>query len=339
MITPTALWLAPPPLLLGLPDFIAPGRLWLLVVPPLLLAAYIVLLRRKSHQGMRYTNTSILDAVLAPQSQWLRHVTVGLALLSLVFLAFAWARPQGTDKVPRQRATVVLVMDCSRSMEATDLTPSRFAVAQQTAHQFIDAMPAGFNVAVVELTGNPSLLLPPTTDHGAASRAIDGLVTAPSTDVAGALDLAVQALQMAPKGSDGSAAPGLVILLSDASGTTAETSPKQVAGRLKEMGVPIFPVVFGTDNGYVDLPDDQGQITRYPVPPDHQFFDDLASITGGQAFGADDSGQAVQAYQRIHAEVGYVDQNKEVTAWTAGLAAIFAAVAAVGAVMLGARWR
>lgn len=330
--------MTPIPLAL-LPDFIAPGRLWLLVVPLLLLAGYIVLLRRKSHHGMRYTNTSILDAILPVQSQWLRHVTVGLALLSLVFLAFAWARPQGTDHVPRERATVVLIIDCSSSMEAIDLEPSRFAVAQQQAHRLIAALPSGYNVALVELTGNPSLLLPPTTDHAAAGRAIDSMVTAPSTDVAGALELAIQAFQMAPKGDDGQPVPGMIVLLSDASGTTAATSPKEVAGRLAQMKVPIYPIVFGTDNGYVDLTDDQGKVTRYPVPPDHQFFDDLAKITGGQAFGADNVDQAVKAYQSIESQVGYVEQKKEVTARTAGMAAIFAAVAAVGAVMLGARWR
>ncbi|MDR0989839.1 MAG: VWA domain-containing protein [Propionibacteriaceae bacterium] len=326
-------------LALSWPDFLSPGRLWVLFVPLLLLGLYLVLLRRKSKQGMRYTNTSILQAVVPAQSQWLRHVTVGLVLLSLVFLAFAWARPLGRDEVPRERATVVIILDCSYSMEATDVSPSRFDVAKTEAGHFLDALPDGFNVAVVEMSGNSSLILPPTEDRNAARRAINGAETAPSTDVAGALDAARQAIEMAPQGEDGERVPAMVILLSDASGTTAPTSPKQAAGQLANLGVPIYPIVFGTDYGYVDIANDEGQTQRYPVAPDHAFFEDLASITDGQSYNADNASQAQKAYDAIESDVGYVEVDREITAWTAGIAAIFAAVAAVGAVMLGTRWR
>ncbi|MDR1807318.1 MAG: VWA domain-containing protein [Propionibacteriaceae bacterium] len=327
------------PLAFGLPAFMQPNRLWLVAVPVLLLGAYLLLLRRKSKQGMRYTNTSILDIIVPAQSQWLRHITVGLALLSLVCLAFAWARPLGTDEVPRERATVVIILDCSYSMDATDLEPSRFAVAKDEANQFIDALPAGYNVSVIEMYGTSLMILPPSTDHAAAKRAITAATTQPSTDVAGAIELAVKALQMAPAGDDGDPVPGMVVMLSDASGTTANSSPQQAASELAAMGVPLYPIVFGTDNGYVDLPEADGSIKRWQVAPDHAFFDRLAEITGGQAYSADDAAEARQAYEKIGSEIGYVEEQKEITAWMAGVAALFAAVAAAGAVMLGARWR
>jgi Ca-activated chloride channel family protein len=328
-------------LALTLPRFMTPQRLRLIVVPLLLLAADFLLLRRKSKQGMRYTNTSILDIIVPAQSQWLRHITVGLALLSLAFLAVAWARPLGIEKVPRERATVVLIFDVSRSMEATDMDPSRFAVAKQEAAAFIDGLPAGYNLALVEMSGSSTLLMPPSTDHAAVKRAVENATTQDSTDVAGALQAAIQAIGLAPQGEGEDPAPAVVVMMSDASGTTAPTSPKQAAGELAEMGVPLYPVVFGTDYGYVDLPDpgNNGELKRYPVGPDHQFFEELAEITGGQTYGADDAAEAREAYENIESEVGYVEQDKEITASAAGIAAIFAAVAAVGAIMLGARWR
>jgi Ca-activated chloride channel family protein len=328
-------------LALTLPKFLMPGRLWLIVIPALLLVGYLLLLRRKSKQGMRYTNTSILDIIVPAQSQWLRHITVGLALLSLVFLAFAWSRPLGKAEVPRERATVVLIFDVSKSMEATDLSPSRLEVAKQEAATFIDGLPEGFNLALVEMSGSPVLMMPPSTDHAAAKRAILAATTQESTDVAGALQVAIEAISLAPQGEDETPAPAVIVMMSDASGTTAPTSPKQAAGELAEMGVPIYSVVFGTDIGYVDLPDpaNNGEIKRYPVGPDHAFFEELAKITGGASYGADDAAQAAKAYEAIDSEVGYVEEDKEITASTAGLAAIFAAVAAVGAIMMGARWR
>ncbi|MDR1513767.1 MAG: VWA domain-containing protein [Propionibacteriaceae bacterium] len=323
------------------PRFLTPDRLWLLVVPLLLLAVYIVLLRRKSKQGMRYTNTSILDIIVPAQSQWLRHITVGLVLLSLACLSFAWARPLGTDKVPRERATVVMILDVSKSMDATDIEPNRLEAAKQEASAFIDGLPEGFNLALVEMSGNSGLILPPTTDHEAVRRAILAATTQESTDVAGALRAAIEAIAMAPKGDEGEAVPAVVVMLSDASGTTAPTSPKQAAGDLKAMGVPIYSIVFGTDYGYVTLPDpaNNGEPTRYNVAPDHDFFKDLAEITDGKTYDADNAAQASEAYEAIHSQVGYVDADKEVTASMAGFAALFAAVAAVGAVMLGAKWR
>ncbi|MDR1265022.1 MAG: VWA domain-containing protein [Propionibacteriaceae bacterium] len=326
-------------LILGLPSFMTPGRLWLIVVPLALLGLYIFLSKRKSRRGIRYTNTSILDIIVPAQSQWLRHVTVGLALVSLVCLAFAWARPLGTDQVPRERATVVLILDISNSMGATDLSPSRLAVAQQEVVNLVDSLPDGYNLALVEMAGSSTLVLPPTTDREIFQRAVQGVELEPSTDVAAALRVALSALELVPAGEDDQPVPAAVVMFSDASGTTGSTSPKQVAGQLAELGVPLYPIVFGTDYGYVDLTNADGQVERYQVPPDHQFFAELAQITGGQAYGADDAAQAQEACAKIQSTVGHVEVEKEVTAQWAGLAAVFAAVAAVGAVMLGARWR
>jgi Ca-activated chloride channel family protein len=113
-------------------EFYAALRLWALLALPILIALYIIGLHFSHRNGIRYTNTGVLAAVLPKQRQWRRHVTVAMALCSLVLITGAWARPAGIEKVPRERATVVIVLDGSQSMAATDVAPSRFD-AEKTA--------------------------------------------------------------------------------------------------------------------------------------------------------------------------------------------------------------
>ena len=153
-------------------SFLNPERLMWLLLIPLLVVAYIIIVRRKKKTGMRYTNTAVLWAVVPKQSQWRRHLAVALSLLSLVTLILAWARPNGVEKVPRERATIVVVIDVSRSMAAKDIAPSRLEAAQKLSTEFIKSLPEQYNVAVVSMSGNPAVRLPPTTDRVMVERAI-----------------------------------------------------------------------------------------------------------------------------------------------------------------------
>ena len=312
--------------------FLAPGRLWLLAIIPLLVAAYIILLHRKSSAGIRFTNTSVLAMVLPKQSQWLRHVTVALALLSLVSLIGAWARPNGVDKVPRERATVVLVIDVSQSMTATDVQPTRLAAAKTQAKAFAASLPAAYNVALVSLSGNPSVRVPPITDRSALNRAIDALEPQDGTAIGDSIKAALAALDQAPKGSNNSPAPGMVVLLSDGA-SNAGQAPLQEAQDAARRNVPIYTIAYGTDNGYVDL---DGQRNR--VPPDPATLTAIAQATKGQEYSADNVSQLKNAYSHIKSEVGYESRVKEITATAAGVGLVFALLAAVGALILGARW-
>ena len=114
--------------------FLQPERLWMLAVVPVLILAYVLATRRRKRTGMRFTNTAVLGRVVRKQSQWRRHLAVALSLLSLITLVLAWARPNGVDRVPRERATIVLVIDVSQSMAATDVAPTRMAAAKAAAN-------------------------------------------------------------------------------------------------------------------------------------------------------------------------------------------------------------
>ena len=128
-------------------------------------AAYIFASRRKNRRGMRFTNTSMLDVVVPKQSQWRRHVAVALSLLSLITLTAAFARPKTTVEVPRERATVVLVIDASQSMAATDVPPTRLDAAKQAAIEFVRSCRTSTTSRSSRWPATSSILVPPTLQH------------------------------------------------------------------------------------------------------------------------------------------------------------------------------
>lgn len=314
-----------------IPQFDNPAALlgWILI--PILLGLYIWFTRKRNKRGMRFTNTAVLGAVVPKQSQWVRHLAVALSLIALVCLIGAFGRPQGIERVPRERATIVLVMDVSQSMAAIDVKPSRLEAAKESATEFIHSLPSAYNVAIVTLSGKPEIAAAPTTDRGALERTIKSLQLADSTAVGDSIMVALKALEMAPVGDDGKAAPGAIVLLSDGQNTLG-ADPMNAAAAAKQAEVPVFTIAFGTMNGYVDL---DGK--REPVPPDTAMLQKIAQETGGESFSADSLDSLKNVYSKMRSEVGYEDMKKEVTATWAFYGFVAAALAAVGATLLGAR--
>jgi Ca-activated chloride channel homolog len=314
--------------------FLAPERLLILLVIPLLVLAYIFASRMKNRRGMRFTNTSMLDVVVPKQSQWRRHLAVALSLLSLITLTAAFARPKTQVDVPRERATVVLVIDASLSMQATDVKPSRLDAAKEAAIDFVTALPEKYNVSVVSMAGSAAVLVPPTTAHNTVENAIRSIRLQDSTAIGEGIATALSALRQAPKDPDdpNSVAPGAIVLLTDGKNTTGR-APLQAAADAKAAKVPIYTIAYGTENGYVDL---EGK--REPVPVDHQAMRDIAAATGGRYFAAATAEELKSVYENIGSDVGYEKADREVTARFAGYGLAFAVLAALGAISLGAKW-
>lgn len=314
--------------------FLSPDRLWILLAIPLLIAAYVFATLRKNRRGMRFTNTSMLDVVVPKQSQWRRHLAVALSLLSLITLTAAFARPSTQIDVPRERATVVVVIDASQSMQATDVAPNRLAAAKAAAVEFVQKLPERYNVSVVSMAGNASILVPPTTAHNTVENAINGIQLQDGTAIGEGIYTALRALQQAPKDPKhpDSAAPGAIVLLSDGS-NTAGRAPMQAAAEARTAKVPVYTIAYGTENGYVDL---DGK--REPVPVDHELMKQIAEATNGQTFSAASVDQLKTVYANIGSEVGYEKAEREVTSRFAGYGLAFAVLAALGAISLGAKW-
>ena len=314
--------------------FGSPDRLLILLVIPLLIVAYIIAMHRKNRRGMRFTNTSMLDVVVPKQSQWRRHLAVALSLLSLITLTAAFAQPKTQVDVPRERATIVVVIDASLSMEAIDVQPSRLAAAKQAAVAFVDSLPEKYNVAVVSMSGNPNILVPPTLAHNTVENAINTITLQESTAIGESIITAMRALEQAPKdpANPDAIAPGAIVMLSDGT-NTAGRAPQQAAAEARAAKVPIYTIAYGTENGYVDL---DGK--REPVPVDHELMRQIAEASGGQYFSAATPDQLKTVYANIGSEVGYEKADREVTARFAGYGLAFAVLAALGAISLGARW-
>ena len=314
--------------------FGSPDRLLILLVIPLMIVAYIIATHRKNRRGMRFTNTSMLDVVVPKQSQWRRHLAVALSLLSLITLTAAFARPKTQVDVPRERATVVVVIDASLSMEATDVNPDRLSAAKQAAVAFVKRLPEKYNVAVVSMSGNPNILVPPTLAHNTVENAINTIRLQESTAIGESIVTALRALEQAPKDpvNPDATAPGAIVMLSDGT-NTAGRAPQQAAAEARAAKVPIYTIAYGTENGYVDL---DGK--REPVPVDHELMQEIAELSGGQYFSAATPDQLRTVYNNIGSQVGYEKADREVTARFAGYGLAFAVLAALGAISLGARW-
>lgn len=318
--------------LLALPQFKQPARLWALVAVPVLVALYLWALHRGRSSAMRFTNTSILGAVVRRQPQWKRHVAVAMALLCLAAVSCAWARPMGVEKVPRERATVVVAIDASLSMQAKDVSPTRLGAAKDKAKEFINTLPSGFNVSVVSISEHPQIVMPPSTDRAAVLRAVDSIDPQEGTALGDAVLQALEATKEAPGATSKDPAPAAVVLLSDG-GNTDGSDPMVAAGRAAAAKVPVHTIAFGTQTGYVDV---DGQRER--VAPDEKVLAGIAQRSGGQTWTADSAGKLHEVYEQVRSSVGYESVKKEVTATWAFYALGFAVLSGLTTLSIAVRW-
>ena len=314
-------------------EFMQSARLWALILIPAIAGVYWYLARRIP-QSRKPGSRSRIQLVIPKDAAWKRHGAVLLALLSLASLVIAWATPKDYGKQPRDRATVVVTIDVSWSMEAEDVKPNRLETAKQAAKKFISSLPERFNVALVTFAGTANVNVPPTVDRGVLTRAIDNLEMAPSTAIGEAIYTSLDALKQVPPDPDhpDETAPAAIVLLSDGASNLGRSSAA-AAEQSKEMGVPIYTIAYGTQDGFVES---NGERQRVAV--DHHELYVIAERSGGKKFSAESADQLSEIYQAISSDVGYEKVPVEITDQYAGLAIIFAILAAVGVISLGARW-
>jgi Ca-activated chloride channel family protein len=219
-------------------------------------------------------------------------------------------------------------------MQATDVAPNRLAAAKAAAIEFVEKIPDKYNVSVVSMAGNSSILVPPTLAHNTVENAINSIQLQDGTAIGEGIFTALRALQQAPKdpSKPDSVAPGAIVMLTDGS-NTAGRAPMQAAAEARDAKVPIYTIAYGTENGYVDL---DGK--REPVPVDHELMKQIAAATNGRYFAAASIDELKTVYDNISSEVGYEKAEREVTSRFAGYGLAFAVLAALGAISLGAKW-
>lgn len=314
--------------------FLSASRLLLLVVPAVLLAAYVWRMTRRPAVAARFSSTDLLASVVPRHSGWQRHLTWGALLTAIVLGVLAFAQPALSMMVPKERATIMLTLDTSRSMEADDIAPNRLAAAQAAARSFLAELPPEFQVGLVTFDARARLAQSPTTDRQAMLAAIGAIDLGAGTDTGAGLELALDAIEAVPPDAEGARPPAAIVLMSDGTptlgtaGLTPEESVAAQAARAQELSVPISTIAFGTDEGIV-----YDGSEAVPVPSDPDALRAVSEVTGGESFTAESAAELDSVYQTIGTSIGYDEELTEVSAAMAGLALLCAVLAAIAALI------
>ena len=322
---------------------------------PIALALYLLVQRRRARYVVRFTNVDLLTNLVPKTPRWRRHVPTAFYLAAVAALAIALARPSAVLNVPREEATVMLAMDVSRSMIATDVSPTRLDAAKQAAETFIKQLPAAFRVGLVAFSTDARLVVAPTTGScpgpaGARepagrrrdrARRRDRRVAPGHGRRAHGVDRdrhagpSASPTRLPPRRRPGAAPARRHGVLSDGANSTGSTEPLDAASQAAAADMPVYTIALGTQDGTVDVQDPKtGQMRTLNVPPDTQTLAAIAETTGGRSFEAPTSQDLAQIYESLGSKVGYTQQEQEVTQWFAAAALLLV----LGGAGLAALW-
>lgn len=312
--------------------------LFLLVVVGLVVA-YVLAQLARQRRVLRFANMELLESV-APQrpNRW-RHLPAILLVASLVLFTIAMAGPTQDVRIPRNRAVVMLVIDVSQSMRATDVEPSRLAAAQDAAKQFADELTPGINLGLIAYAGTATVLVSPTTNREATKNAIDKLQLADRTATGEGIFTALQAIATvgAVIGGGDEPPPARIVLLSDGKETVPSNpdNPKgayTAARTAKDQGVPISTIAFGTPYGYVEINDQ-----RQPVPVDDETLKKIAELSGGEAYNAGSLSELRNVYATLQQQIGYETIKGDASTGWLRLGSLVLALSALAALLINRR--
>lgn len=302
--------------------FAFPIALAALALVPILLVAYAVVQRRRVKYALRFTNLPMLANVVDRAPRWRRHVPPLLVLTALAALIVGVARPQVAVAVPREEGTVILAIDRSGSMLATDVSPTRMAAARAAAATFVKGLPKNFKVGLVSFSDQADVVLPPTANHDQAVKALTTLEADNGTALGDAITRSVKVgLTSLNAKAASNGTPLVVLLLSDGANTTGDATPLEAAAQAAKAKVPVYTVALGTDAGTITTTSADGESRIYRVPPDPTTLAAVAERTGGRFFEAADASSLRSVYNRIGSQVGTEIEQRELTAVLTGAGA------------------
>ncbi len=303
-----------------------------------LAAGYVVLQRRRRHYAVRFTNLPLLESVAPSRPGWRRHVAAAAVAVALIAFIVSLARPVRAEEVPEKHAIVMLVLDTSASMEATDVTPSRIASAVAAAKSFVDDVPSGFEIGLVTFNEKAQLVTSPTTDHAAVTAALDSVTTSPSTATGEGIYTALESITATLKADGtttttvGDAKVASIVLLSDGNVDTGR-SATEAAQAAKDQDVAISAIAYGTDQGTITL---NGNTVSAAADP--TTMEQVASISGGTEYSATSASELSDVYGEIQTRVGYHSEQQEVLRWFVGAGVIALLAAAAASMVWSARF-
>ena len=327
-------------------SFQSPWLLLSVLLLPVAVGVWMLAERRRMRYAVRYTNIDVLATVVSGRS-WLRIVPAVLFLLGLAALFVALARPEVDRTLLKDKATVILVVDTSRSMQAEDVKPTRLGAAQEAIRTFLDQAPDGLRVGLIVFAGEAQVATPPTRDHELVATAvdeIDSFLVFGGTAIGDALQAAVhlgQQVTLTLPPPEGQAAadtfpngtrtlaqatgsedrsPVSILFLSDGSQTRGVLQPLEGAALAKKAGFPVYTIALGTPEGVIDrgqfgfgfLPG-QGADQVIPVPPDPVTLRAIAKTTGGEFSEARTADSLKNVYENLGSQLGSEHATTEIT--------------------------
>jgi Ca-activated chloride channel family protein len=343
-------------------QFLWPELLWLLLAVPALVGAYVVALRRKKKAALRYASLMLVRDAIGRSQGWRRHLPPALFLLAMVIAILGIARPSASITLPSEHMTLILAMDVSRSMQASDVEPTRISAAQATVKSFVEELPRDVRLGIVSFAGTASVVQTPTENHDDLIAAINrfelqrgtatgsGLLVSlaqllPDAGIdlesavfdpafsrygggAAAIDRPRKKEKAAKKEfapvPPGSYTSGAIILLSDGRRTTGP-DPIEAAKLAADHGVRVYTVGFGTkDGGMIG----DGQWSFY-VRLDEDTLKSIASITGAEYFHAGTAADLRQVYKKLTLKLGLERNETEIGALFSAAAALLLVLSAV----------
>jgi Ca-activated chloride channel homolog len=351
-------------------SFLWPGLLVLLLIVPLAILAYVLILRRRGRYAVRYSSLSLVREAASHQTWWRRHLPFVFFLFALASLALAMARPVATVTVPSNKATIILAIDVSRSMCATDIPPNRLEVAKDAAQGFLQDHKSGRQIGLVAFAGFAELIQPPTTDVRSLTEAVENLTTARRTAIGSAILRSIDAIAevddrvapsenvvdsfgtLEPTPSDTEPSPHIIVLLTDGS-SNAGPFPLTAAAQAASRGIRVYTIGYGTvDNtSPMDCGDDfsrdpfffggggfqfgpPGNSRDFRLQIDEETLKQIADITGGTYYYASSATELAEVFQNLPSFVIATRETIEVSAFFTA----FAAIMILAAMFLSFRW-
>jgi Ca-activated chloride channel family protein len=336
--------------------FLWPHSLYLLVMIPLIIAAYIWILRRRRKYAVRFSSLALVREVIPPGAKLRRHLPFGLFMLGLAGLTFALGRPTAKVVVPYGNVSVILAVDVSRSMCSTDIPPNRLKAAKAAMLSFIERQEVNTLIGIVAFAGFAEIVQPPTADQEALRQAVNNLNTARRTAVGNGILKSLQALsevnpnippvdesasegvQPAPLLS-GEYAPDIIVVLSDGASNTGPL-PLDTARLAAERGVRIFTIGYGTANGASMNCGDQS-FERYFSQSnrgfsgggswrrgiDEETLKGIAEMTGGEYYTATSASELHKVFEQLPTYLVTRDENMEISVTFAAFGMLMAGLA------------
>jgi Ca-activated chloride channel family protein len=313
--------------------FIWPLALFSLLIVPLAIGLYVLLERRRRQQAQRWGNPDLFPNIVRDSGRRLRHLPEILLLVALTALLVGLARPRAAVDKTHETSTIVLAIDTSRSMAATDVVPTRLAAAESAAREFLGLVPKNYRVGIVAFASSAAVAAPASTDRSLALRSLSQLRTGSGTAIGDAIVTSIKVGQKVPGAKPNAKPPPVsVLLLSDGAQTSGRVTPDQAIAKARGQGIKVSTVALGTPNAVVTVPLSGGLKEQIAVPADPTTLKAVAEGTGGRFYETPSASQLSSVYRTLGSHLGHVRGQRELTdLFAAGGGALLLAAGALAA--------